>query len=231
MRRTRNRILLSIVLITATATVALARTAANPVDRLVRDLNGSVQAVAPAGRALAPAQVAATLVPLPSGAVQLDSTTYDLQDMGTLGTRIVVTPSGMVHVVWQDDFCELDANGCPPNLNLPQPYPQRAMAYAYRDLSGAWTRVGKVQDPSIRGCCLSELFGGFGTIAVTPSGRAAIAEHMNEDGCDLRGDFYLEDAPGGSTYTAYLTPIVSPSYLFPQVAALPNGSYLVLGEV
>ena len=42
---------------------------------------------------------------------------------------------------------------------------------------------------------------------------------MNEDGCDLRGNFYLEDAPGGTTWTAYLTPIVSPSYLFPQVVA------------
>ena len=231
MRRTRDRILLSIVLITAAPTTTLARTAANPVDRLVRDLDGSVQAAAAAARAQAPAQVAATLVPLPSGAVQLDSTTYDLQDFGSLGTRIVMTPSGMVHAVWQDDFCELDVNGCPPNLNLPQPYPQRAMAYAYRDLSNAWTRVGKVQDPSIRGCCLTELYGGFGTIAVLPSGRVAISQHMDEDGCDLRGDFYLEDVAGGSTYTAYLTPIVSPSYLFPQVTALPNGSYVVLGEV
>src|SRR5262249_55568334 len=178
-RRTRDRILLSIVLITATATVALARTAANPVDRLVRDLNGSVQAVAPPRRAPAPPPGAGAPGAPPRGAGPLDSSPHALQDLRSLRTRIVMTPSGMVHVVWQDDFCELDANGCPPNLNLPQPYPQRAMGYAFRDPSNAWTRVGKVQDPSIRGCCLTELFGGFGTLAVLPSGRGAIAEHTN----------------------------------------------------
>src|SRR3989442_10755897 len=51
---------------------------------------------------------------------------------------------------------------------------------------------------------------------------------MNEDGCDVRGDFYLENSVGGPGWTAYLTPISD--YLFPQVVALPNGSFVVLGE-
>jgi hypothetical protein len=97
MRRTREHLLLSIVLITASPALAGARATANPADRLVREVNGSAQMSAPA-------QLAAYLVPLPDNAVQLDSTTYDLQDMGSLGTRIVVAPNGVVHVAWQDDL-------------------------------------------------------------------------------------------------------------------------------
>jgi len=49
-------------------------------------------------------------------------------------------------VTWQDDLC--DAAGlCPPNVNLPQPFPQRGMVYAYREPGGAWVNRGKVADP------------------------------------------------------------------------------------
>jgi len=178
------------------------------------------------------AAVDAFPVGLPAGAIQLDSTYYDLQDLGSLGTRVVATLDGRVHVTWEDDLCNLDPGGCPPNVNAVQPYPQRGMAYAVRGSTGTWTRLGKVTDPSI-GCsqCVPEHVGGFGTIAVLPDGRAAISQAINEDGCDLRGDFYIENAVGGSTWSAYLTPIESPSKLFPQVVALPNGSFTLLGEV
>lgn len=171
-------------------------------------------------------------VPLPQGAVQLDSVWYDLQDMGSLGNRLVTGADGRVHAVWGDDLCELDGGaGCPPNLNLPNPHPQRAMAYAVRSAGGAWTRLGKVADPTIPGCCVTEVFGGFGALDVTGDGRAAISQHMNEDGCDLRGDFYLQNSAGAASYRAYLTPITEPSYLFPQVIGLPNGSFAVSGEI
>lgn len=181
------------------------------------------------GRASATAFVP---VALPAGAIQLDSTYYDLQDLGSLGIRVVAAADGRVHVTWEDDLCDLDPGGCPPNVNAVQPYPQRGMAYAVRSPAGVWTRLGKVTDPAI-GCsqCVPEHVGGFGTIAVLPDGRAAISQHINEDGCDLRGDFYIENSPGGSTWTAYLTPIESPSDLFPQIVALPNGSFVLLGEV
>ncbi len=187
---------------------------------------------ASATRVVGPAATAVVNVPLPAGAVQIDSTYYDLQDLGSLGTRIVIAPSGVIHATWEDDFCELDPNGCPPNPNAPLTFPQRGMAYAYRMTSGQWVHVGKVQEPSIRctQCSGFQEAGGFGTIALSTDGRAAISQHMIEDGCDLRGDFYLEDAVGGASWTAYLTPISSPSFLFPQVVALPNGSYVVLGE-
>src|SRR5262249_60172651 len=57
-------------------------------------------------------------VPLPAFAVQIDSTWYDLQDMGSLGHRIEVGSDGRVHVTWQDDFCEL-SGVCAPNLPAP----------------------------------------------------------------------------------------------------------------
>ena len=117
-------------------------------------------------------------VPLAAGALALDSTWYDIQDMGSLGPRIVVGADGRVHVTWQDDFCEFDANGCPPNLNLPQPHPLRGMGYAWRDAASAWHHLGKVEDPAIRVCpCVSEVFGGFGAIAVAADGRAVVASH------------------------------------------------------
>lgn len=220
----------------AFAPPAAARTSPNPAGRTILDPGlpvGKASAVAvPMARAGGAVSTSATavLVPLPAGAVQLDSTYYDLQDMGSLGQRLVVGPDGRVHATWQDDFCNLDAGGCPPNPNLPQPYPQRGMNYALRT-AGTWAHLGKVADPDIRGCCITELFGGFGTLSVTPTGRAAISQHMNEEGCDLRGNFYLQDAPGGSTYAAYLTPINGPSFLFPQVTAVNNGSFVVLAEV
>jgi len=227
---------LGVLLPAGLAPPVAARTGPNPEGRalpVVVSLPG--QPAAPLARAQAPAGAEAALavipVPLPAGAVQLDSTYYDLQDVGTLGTRIATGADGRVHVTWMDDFCDLDAGGCPPNVNAPQPYPQRAMGYAYRDPSLNWVRVGKVSDPSIWGCCLTEHLGGFGTIAVTPDGRAAITQHMNEDGCDLRGDLYLENASGGSTFMAYLTPIMDPSPLFPQTIALSNGTFDVFGEV
>ncbi len=222
---------------------ALARVTPNPAGRLVLDPLGSAvnPATTPAGRpvrdppgsaaAAGTALAAFVPVPLPAGSVSIDSTWYDLQDMGSLGSRIVITPEGRVHLTYQKDFCELDVNGCPPNPNDPRADPMRGMGYAYRSVGGVWNRLGKVRDPALPGCCVPELRGGHGTIAMTPDGRAVIAQHMNEDGCDLRGDFYLEDAPGGSTFTGYLTPIVSPSYLFPQAAALPNGSFVICAEV
>lgn len=172
-------------------------------------------------------------VPLPAGAVQIDSTYYDLQDFGSLGTRIVATPDGKIHLVYEKDFCELDAGGCPPD---PDPASARifphAMGYAYRNASGVWTRLGMVRDQTLAGCpqCATpDNHGGFGTLAVLPDGRAVVAQHKNEDGCDLRGDLYVENAVGGASFKAYLTPIADP--LFPQIAALPNGSFTLLGEV
>lgn len=214
------------------AHAAFARIAPNPSGVTVLDLNAGrgVASRAPGAVPAGASAVQAVPVPLPYGAVQLDSVWYDLQDMGSLGTRIVVAPDGKVHVVWQDEFCEL-AGLCPPNQNASNPYPQRGMAYAIRQTDGTWTRLGKVQDPSLWNCCPAEHFGGFGTIALKPDGRAVISQHMNEDGCDLRSDFYIEGTPGGSTFKGYLSPINDPSKLFPQIVALPNGSFTLLGEV
>lgn len=206
------------------------RTTPNPNGRPARDPLVATVGAARSDALSSPAAPAVAPSPLPTGAVQLDSTWYDLQDMGSLGARIVGGPDDRIHVTWQDDFCEL-GGGCPPNLNAPQPFPNRGMGYAVRDALGGWTRLGKVSDPLLRNCCVTDLAGGFGSIAVTAAGRAAVAQHLNEDGCDLRGSFYLEDAPGGATWTGYLTPIQSPSFLFPQVAASPNGSFTLLGEV
>ena len=158
--------------------------------------------------------VMAVPVPLPVGAVQIDSTYYDLQDMGSLGQRIVIGADGRVHVAWQDDHCNVAPDGCPPNPSAPVPHPRRGMGYAFRDATG-WHSRGRVEDPDLRqGCCTTELVGGFGTIALTANGRAVVSQHMREDGCDLRGDLYVQDTVGGSTWTGYLPPIESPSYLF-----------------
>ncbi len=164
------------------------------------------------------------------GAVVLDSTWYDLQDMGSLGRRLVVAADGRVDATWQDDFCAL-AGQCPPNLAAPQPFPQRGMAHAVRSAAGVWGAAVKVADPRIRNCCLTDLVGGFGGLDVDPAGRAVVSQHMNEEGCDLRGNFYLKDGTGPTGYSAYLTPIRSPSFLFPQVAATSNGGYATLAEV
>jgi len=228
----RLRLLLALLLV---AGVAEARTSANPEGRLLRSPDGDI--VSP-GRfrptAARPVVVNVQNVPLPAGAVALDSTYYDLQDMGSLGNRIVIGTDQRVHVTYQKDFCEI-GGGCPPNLNLPQPYPQRGMAYTYRDVSGVWQHLGKVADPVLasRQCCaLPESFGGFGTIDLTPSGTVAIAQHLNEESCDLRGEFYLQNTPGGSVWTGKLPPFATgDSYLFPQVVANPNGSFTLLGEV
>jgi hypothetical protein len=234
MRRTVAALLMMLA-----ASSAQARTGANPDGRdlpIVAVPNpaspGAPAFVSPV-RAPAPARVAAAPVPvpLPAGAEQVDSTWYDLQDLGSLGIRIVTTPDLLTYVAWMDDFCEQDAAGCPPNVNAPQPFPRRGMGVALRSPGGSWTRLGKVQDPSIRGCCLTELLGGFGTLAALPDGRVAISQHMNEDGCDLRGDLYLEGAPGAASWNAYLGPIQDPSFLFPQVVALPNGTFVMLAEV
>jgi len=170
-------------------------------------------------------------VPLPVGAIQLDSTYYDLQDIASLATRVAVGADGRVHVTWQDDNCNVSPTGCPPNLSAPVPFPVRGMSYAVRDAAGVWTNRGRVGDARIRcAACVPDLMGGLGGLALSPANRIAIAEHMNEDGCDLRSMFYYLDTPTGTTFSGNLTPIESPSFLFGQVVALPNGSFLVSGE-
>ncbi len=229
---TRRPILLALAALLAAAPV-LARTTANPDGRAVLGLSGARTAPTAAERRAGVASLAAvTVSPVPqaTGAVVLDSTWYDLQDMGSLGTHVVVGADGRVHLTFMKDFCEL-GGGCPPNLSAPQPYPYRSMAYAVRDLSG-WQLKGKVEDPRLHGCvCGMELLGGFGAIAVTPAGLPVVAQHMNEDGCDLRSDFYLADSVAATTWKGYLSPIVSPSNLFPQVTANPSGSFSLMGEV
>lgn len=227
-------------LATLLAAPAFARTGANAPGVRAREFDAprtDATAPAPAAHALAQPNATTAVVPvgLPDGAEQVDSTYYDLQDMGSLGCRIVIDPGGTVHVTYQKDFCEL--NGvCPPNLAAPDPYPWRGMGYAYRS-NGTWTRVGKVQDSRLN-CptfCTPEHTGGFGSITLTPWDGVAIAQHMNEDGCERRGDMYLEDAPGLASWRGYLTPILisppDPSYLeFPQVVANRNGSFTLLAE-
>lgn len=208
---------------------AHARTGASPAGRAVFGPEGPPAMVATHGRA-AGATAVFNNVPLPVGAEPVDSTWYDLQDMGSMGHHIEVGSDGRVHVTWQDDFCEL-GGGCPPNLAAPQPHPNRGMGYAVRDANGLWTNQGKITDTRLPVCCIRDVAGGFGSLALTGSGRAAIAQHLNEDGCDLRGYFHLQDAPGSNLFRGYLTPIVSPSHLFPQLAANPNGSFTLLGEV
>jgi len=218
-----------------------ARPAANPAGRLVLGPDGPRGAAAQAAFQAGAhgdtpvldngsAATQSVNVPLPPGAEQIDSTWYDLQDMGSLGHRIEVGADGRVHVSWQDDFCEL-GGGCPPNLSAPNPHPNRGMGYAVRSATGQWTDFGKITDPTLPICTVRDLVGGFGTLALAAGGRVALAQHLNEDGYDLRGYFHLEGAPNSGVFKGYLSPVVSPSYLFPQVTANPNGSFTVLGEV
>ena len=215
---------------------AQARTSPNVMGAQPRDLfAGATTSAAVAPLAQAPNSAQAIVpVPLPAGAEQVDSTYYDLQDMGSLGPRIVVGTDNIIHVAYQKDFCEL-GGGCPPNVLAPDPFPNRAMGYAFRT-AGVWNHPGKVADPRLH-CsqCVPELVGGFGTISQSPNGAIAIAAHMNEDGCGRRGDMYLEDGAGSSSWSGYLTPIpqppADPDYLeFPQVSANANGSFTVMGE-
>lgn len=179
---------------------------------------------------LAPATaLAASPVPLPAGAVAIDSTYYDLQDMGSLGCHVVRRADGTVYVGYMDDDCERAGLGCPPDPSEPNPFTRRVMEVQRLSPNGQWTRYPRVEDPSIRNCCVTELFGGFGNLAITSDGRAVVAQHMNEDGCDLRGAVYVQNA--GSGYRAYLSPITDPSYLFPQVAARAGGGFVLLGEI
>jgi hypothetical protein len=213
------------------AAPAFARRGPNPDGRTAfPSFPGTSAAARPASDAT-PNTIQAINVPLPAGAIKLDSTYYDLQDLGSLATRVAVGADGRVHVTWQDDHCNVSPGGCPPNLSAPVPYPVRGMGYAVRDAAGVWTNRGRVGDARIRcGMCVPDLMGGLGGLALAPTNRVAIAEHMNEDGCDMRSMFYYLDGPTSGTFSGYLTPIESPSYLFGQVAALPNGSFVVLGE-
>lgn len=214
------------MLLMLVTSVASARTGANVAGRTILNPDGG--GVAKTHELAAPAVNPA---PVATGAVVLDSTWYDLQDMGSMGHRIEVGSDGRVHVTWQDEFCHL-GGGCPPDLSAPQPYPNRGMAYAWRATNGVWSNLGKVMDPVVPVCCGSaDRAGGFGALTLTATGRAAVAQHLNEDGCDLHGYFHLESAPGAATWKAQLTPVVTPSFLFPQVATTPGGRYTVLGEV
>lgn len=240
----RHATFLALLILALGASAAFARTGPNPGGRLfidplgsgaperLPDADGLLTRLATPSRAVHPAALQAVNAPLAAGAVQLDSTWYDIQDMASLGNRIVIGLDGRVHVTWEDDFCNFDVNGCPPNLNLPQPHPLRGMGYAYRDAGGLWHYVGKAEDPSIN-CpqCISEKWGGFGAIGLTNDGRALVASHMNEDGCDERGDLYIQKVANQQGWKGYLTPITGDSFLFPQVAATPGGSFVVLGEI
>jgi hypothetical protein len=221
------------------STIAGARTGANVTGVTVHGPDGpratggaASTALATMARAVGTAAAPVVDAPLAAGAEQIDSTYYDLQDMGSLGARVVIDAAGTVHVTYQKEFCEL-AGSCPPNLNDPDPFPWRGMGYAYRS-GDAWARLGKVQDPSSLACCgFSEHLGGFGTIALTPTGRAAIAQHMNEHICFRRGVLYLQNTVGAASWKQYPTqlPGVNPDYLeFPQITANPNGSFTILAE-
>lgn len=222
--------LLALALAAGVTAPAAARTSANPPGRLVLGPAG------PTGQPLRTSAAALQNVGLAPGAVQIDSVWYDLQDMGSMGQHVVVGPDGRVHVSWQDEFCEL--NGlCPPNLALPNPHPNRGQAYAYRDASGTWHNLGKVGDPDVAAlhCCANpDPIGGFGSIALAPSGRVAVAQHINEESCDLRAQFYYQETLGGSAWSAQLPSFITPSgnsFLFPQVAPTPSGGFTLMGEV
>ncbi len=223
-------ILLAFALAAGASAPAAARTSANPAGRLVLGPNGPVQ------QTLGTSSTDAIPVGLAAGAVQIDSVWYDLQDMGSMGTHVIVGPDGRVHVSWQDDFCEL--NGvCPPNLSLPTPHPNRGQGYAWRGTDGTWHDLGKVRDPDLvtLACCPApDEIGGFGSVALAPDGRVAVAQHINEEGCDLRAQFDLQDAVGATTWSGQLPSFVTPSgnsFLFPQVAATPGGGFTLMGEV
>jgi len=231
MRRPRPLFLFLVVMIVGLGPVdSSGRTNPNPPGRIVRDPLATRPAHPDRVRPVTSVAKAAP-VSLPAGAVLLDETYYDLPDFGSLGKRIFVASDGTVHVTYQDDLCELAAGGCPPDLNDPQPFPERSNAYRFRDSGGVWSDVAKASDPSVRGCCVTELFGGYGAMTLLPDGRVAIAPHLNEDGCDARATMYVQTTQGGSTFDAYLSPISDPSFLFPQVVALPDGSFTMLGEI
>ena len=236
-RRCSHATLVYLLLVVASGS-AHARSGANPEGRLIlgpdspRPPAPAASAVDAAGGSNARRAQAIFAVPLPLFAEQIDSTWYDLQDMGSLGHRVEYGPDKRVHVTWQDDFCEL-GGGCPPVLTAPQPYPNRGMGYAYRESppTGAWHNLGKITDPRLPICTVRDLVGGFGTVALASNGRVAISQHLNEDGYDLRGYFHLEDSAGSSSFRGYLSQVTSTAFLFPQVAANPNGSFTVLGEI
>ena len=78
-------ILLYSVLAMVVAAPAGARPGANPAGRLVLGPDGPRALASAGGRGALPASAQVVVpVPLPTGAVQLDSTWYDLQDMGSL---------------------------------------------------------------------------------------------------------------------------------------------------
>src|SRR5262249_49303374 len=140
-------VLLLLAVVFAAVSPALARESANPAGRVIRIPGGDVTSFTPVlattgSESASPSSMLFNPVPLPAGAVPLDSTWYDLQDMGSLGNRIVVGPDDRVHVVYLKDFCEI-GGGCPPNLSAAQPYPNRAMGYAVRT-GGVWDMRGKV---------------------------------------------------------------------------------------
>jgi hypothetical protein len=220
--------LLALALAAGVTAPAAARTSPNPPGRLVLGPAGPTQVD------LRTSSANVINVGLAAGAVQVDSVWYDLQDMGSMGEHVVVGPDGRVHLSWQDDFCELNAV-CPPNLAAPNPFPNRGQAYAWRDVAGTWHDVGKVRDPDLAAlhCCgLPDELGGFGSIALAPSGRVAVAQHINEEGCDLRGQFDYQETVGGSAWSAQIPPLsTGDSYLFPQVAATPSGGFTLMGEV
>ncbi len=222
--------LLALALAAGVSAPAAARTTANPAGRLVLGPDG------PTAQPLVASSSQAVNVGLAAGAVQIDSTWYDLQDMGSMGQHVVVGPDGRVHVSWQDEFCELDGV-CPPNLSLPNPHPNRGQGYAYRDALGTWHNLGKVRDPNLAAlhcCALPDEIGGFGSLALAPSGRVAVAQHINEESCDLRAQFDYQTSVGGTTWSGQLPSFVTPSgnsFLFPQVAPTPSGGFTLMGEV
>ncbi len=161
----------------------------------------------------------------------VDSTYYDLQDMGGLGKHIVVAPNGDIHVTYQNGFCYLAPDGCPPDPDDPIPFPKRGMGYSAR-IDGIWTWLGKVLDPDVPNCCPGgDELGGFGSIGLTNDGRALLAQHINEDGCDLRGSVYADESQATANWEAYLGEITADSYLFPQAVGNPDGSITMLGEI
>src|SRR5689334_5799382 len=128
-RRNVAAALAAFALLTLFSVPAFARTTPNPPGRLILDPNAPTSvAPPPTSYARRPAEPMFMNVGLPAGAIPVDSTWYDLQDMGSLGHRIQIGADGRVHITWQDDFCEL-GGGCPPNLSAPQPHPNRGMGY------------------------------------------------------------------------------------------------------
>src|SRR5262245_62591721 len=183
-RRCTNATLVALLLVLASGP-AHARSGANPEGRLIVGPDGprppapAAPAVGAAGGSSVQRAQAFLNVPLPRWAELIDSTWYDLQDMGSLGHHVELAADGRLHVTWQDDLCEL-AGGCPPNLSAPQPYPNRGMAYAWRAAAGAWHKVGKVSDPRLPVCGPPrDLAGGFGSPATPPPARVAIAPHLD----------------------------------------------------